>query len=831
MVRARSVRRSRHDVPLQRTALIGREHDVARVRHLILGNKGRLVTLTGAGGCGKTRLALAVAAELTDSFQEGARLIQLASVADPLHVPQAVASALGVRDRAGRSLLDSLAAYLAPREILLVLDNCEHLIAAAAELADHLLEACASVSVLATSREPLRIAGEVTWRVPSLAVPDLRVTQSPADLLQISSVRLFVERALAVQPLFKLTPQNASTVAAICARLEGLPLAIELAAAWERALGVEEILTRLADTFQLLVGGSRTSPTRQQTLWATLDWSHALLASPEQALFRRLAVFAGGWTLTAAEAVCGGGEVAHGNVLSLLTRLVDCSLALEEETDGRARYRLLEPVRAFAAEHLARSDEAEATQRAHAMYFLERAGQLETSPGADPAEWAGVGSRLDELQRDYQNFRLALQWLNDHMSIDSALQLANALAWLWQFRGYFTEGRAWMSTLLQRPGGEARTRGRALGWAGNFALFQGDPAAARALHEQNLAIDEAIGDHMHVAAILSDLGRDALAMGDYEAAERLCADALNRFQALGDRGLQAAAEELWTLYTLGMAAYEQADWARAQAFHSRCVEQATVLGGGNHLTSLALYGLGRVAHQQLDYARARSLLEEALAIQRAVDDPAKAALTLVGLGQLLLDEHDADGARAAFAESLALFDGVGDQFGLARALDAFAGLAVVENQPERGLRLVGAAERLRAAGQTPLSPADGAELARRLQPARQLLGAEAAVALKTLGHGLSTPQAVALAKAGALAPTQNPLPQPNTPTASQNVLTPRECEVAGLVALGLSNRQISVQLLITRRTAAAHVEHILRKLEVTSRTQVGIWAAEHGLRT
>src|SRR6266568_8943123 len=251
----------------------------------------------------------------------------------------------------------------------------------------------------------------VTWRVPSLAVPDLRLTQSPEDLLEISSVRLFVERALAVQPMFKLTPQNAPTVAAICARLEGLPLAIELAAAWERALGVEEILQRLADTFQLLVGGSRTAPTRQQTLWATLDWSHALLASPEQALFHRLAVFAGGWNLAAAEAVCGGGEVAHGNVLSLLTRLLDSSLALEEESDGRARYRLLQPVRAFAADHLARSEAAEATHRAHATYFLERAAQLATSPQGDPAEWAGLGSRLDEMQRDYQNFRLALQWL------------------------------------------------------------------------------------------------------------------------------------------------------------------------------------------------------------------------------------------------------------------------------------------------------------------------------------------------------------------------------------------------------------------------------------
>lgn len=245
--------------------------------------------------------------------------------------------------------------------------------------------------------------------------------------------------------------------------------------------------------------------------------------------------------------------------------------------------------------------------------------------------------------------------------------------------------------------------------------------------------------------------------------------------------------------------------------------------------ALALYGLGRVAHQQGDYARARALLEEALLTQRAVDDPAKAALTLVGLGQVLLDVHDAGGARAAFAESLALFEEVGDQSGLARSLDAFAALAVVESQAERAWRLVGAAERLRAAGQTPLAPADRAELARRLHPARQLVGEEAAVALKTLGQALSTAQAVALAKAGASAPKNDAVA--TTPITSQNVLTPREREVAALVARGLNNREISTQLLITRRTAAAHVEHILHKLEFTSRTQIGIWAAEHGLRT
>ena len=288
------------------------------------------------GGCGKTRLAIAVAAEIADKVYDGARWVELASVTDPTQVPQAVASVLGVQDRGGRPLRELLIAYLARRQSLLVLDNCEHLTEACAELIDRILETCPTIYVLATSRQPLRVAGEVTWRVPSLPVPDLGLVQSPVELRHVPSVRLFVERAQAVQPAFTLTTQNGRTVATICARLEGLPLAIELAAAWERALTVEDILARLADTLHLLVGGSPTAPTRQQTLRATLDWSHALLAPSEQVFLRRLAVFAGGCSPDAAESVCAGGEVARADVLPLLARLVDTSLVLKKEVDGRA---------------------------------------------------------------------------------------------------------------------------------------------------------------------------------------------------------------------------------------------------------------------------------------------------------------------------------------------------------------------------------------------------------------------------------------------------------------------------------------------------------------
>jgi predicted ATPase len=294
------------------TALVGRDREVADLHQLLLSDDGRLVTLTGVGGCGKTRLALGVACSLIGSFKDGVWLVELASLSDPLLVPQAVASVLGVGERSDRSPLDVLIAHLARRQVLLVLDNCEHLVKVCAELADTLLHGCPGVRLLATSREPLHIAGERAWRVPSLAIPDPHSIMSPDELMRYSAVQLFVERAQAVQSHFGVTPRSAPVVVAICAQLEGLPLAVELAAAWVRVLGVEQILERLDDAVGLLVGGSRTAPSRQQTMRATLDWSHGLLAPSAQIVFRRLAVFVGGWSLEAAEEVCSGGQLRRG---------------------------------------------------------------------------------------------------------------------------------------------------------------------------------------------------------------------------------------------------------------------------------------------------------------------------------------------------------------------------------------------------------------------------------------------------------------------------------------------------------------------------------------
>jgi predicted ATPase len=377
-----------HNLPTHATALVGRDREVADLRQLLLSDDGRLVTLTGVGGCGKTRLALGVASSLIGSFKDGVWLVELAALADPLLVPQAVASVLGVRERSDRALLDVLVAHLARRQVLLVLDNCEHLVKACAELADTLLHGCPGVRLLATSREPLHIAGERAWRVPSLAIPDPRAIVPPDELARYSAAQLFVERAQAVQANFGVTPRSAPVLAAICARLEGLPLAIELAAAWVRALGVEQILERLDDAVGLLVGGSRLAPS-QQTMRATLDWSYGLLAPPEQIVFRRLAVFVGGWSLEAAEEVCSGSGVAPREVLGLLTGLVDASLVQVDEQDGRARYRLLEPVRQYAQAQLEASGELDAVRHQHVSYFESFAERWEVDANVGGASARG----------------------------------------------------------------------------------------------------------------------------------------------------------------------------------------------------------------------------------------------------------------------------------------------------------------------------------------------------------------------------------------------------------------------------------------------------------
>jgi predicted ATPase/DNA-binding SARP family transcriptional activator len=439
--------RGKHNLPAPRTSFIGREREMVDVKRALA--MTRLLTLTGTGGSGKTRLVIKVAHDLMGSYYDGVWLVELAPLSKGSLVAQQVANVVGVQEQPGQALVDTLAEVLAGKEILLVLDNCEHLIEAAAHLTNALLNGCPKLRILATSREPLGVGGEILWRVPPLSLPeDYEGPSTIEGLMHYEAVRLFVDRARLRLLDFEVTQENAGTVARVCRKLDGIPLAIELATARMGALAVEQVAQRLEASLDVLNGTNRTAEARQQTLRATLDWSYDLLWEDEKVLFRRLAVFAGGWTLEAAEAVCSGGSIQEGDVLDLLGGLVDKSLVVAgASTGGAVRYRMLEPVRQYAQEKLEQSGEAETIKRAHAAYFLVLAEEAEPMLwGSEDAAW------LDRLEREHDNTRAALSWSMEHDEVELALRLGGALRWFWFMAGYYSEGRSWLEAALGKEG-------------------------------------------------------------------------------------------------------------------------------------------------------------------------------------------------------------------------------------------------------------------------------------------------------------------------------------------------------------------------------------------
>ena len=480
-----------NNLPLELSSFVGRDREVAKIEALLA--EHRLLTLTGPGGSGKTRLALAVASEVLEAFEDGAWLVELAPLSDPNLVPQAVTSALGVRETPGTTLVDSLRAHLHLRGTLLVLDNCEHLIASCASLAETLLRHCPHLRILATSRESFRVSGETIFTVPPLSLPDPHRLPDADSFSHYEAARLFVDRAKGVKPDFALTEGNALAVAQICYRLDGIPLAIELAAARTRVLSVEQISERLKESFGLLSGGGRTAMAHHGTLGATMDWSHDLLSEEEKVLFRRLSVFAGGFTLEAAEAVGSGGGIEEGEVLDLLTSLVDKSLVVfEERQDGTVRYRLLETVRQYASEKLERSREEDEVGSRHALFFLALAEEVEPKINT-----AGRLRWLERLENEHDNLRAALAWSRaEGTRGETSLQLVAALFWFWFHSGYFSEGRGWLCGALataegtgERPApASPAARGKALCGAGLLAWMQGDQAAAGSRLEESVTL-------------------------------------------------------------------------------------------------------------------------------------------------------------------------------------------------------------------------------------------------------------------------------------------------------------------------------------------------------
>ncbi len=726
-----------HNLPAQLTSFIGREREMAEVRRLL--NTTRLLTLLGSGGAGKTRLSLQVAADVLEKFADGVWRVELAALSDPALVPQAIASALSVREEQSRTILNTLTDDLKNKNLLLVLDNCEHLIEACAKLADTLLHACPNLKILATSREALGIAGETTFRVPSLSLPDPKNLPPVETLKQYEAIRLFIERALAVFSPFTLTHANAPAIAQICYRLDGIPLAIELAAARAKALKVEEIASRLDDRFRLLTGGSRTALPRHQTLRALMDWSYDLLSEKERVLLRRLSVFVGGWTLKAAEQVTSNASsAAHllspEEVLDLLTHLVEKSLVSVDEQGDETRYQMLETVRQYALAKLIESDEAEQVRGRHLEFFTDFAEKAELElAGAEQTIW------FNRLELEHDNLRAALDWSQQSdRAAEIGLRLADALAQFWVIRGYLSEGRERISAALAHAQTLGRTalRGQALNGAAYLTYRQSDYPATRSFSEEALAIFRELGDKPGISEALSMLGNVATEEGDYETAPRLFEEGLALKRELKDgRGTARA------LLNLGWAALRPGDYALANTR----LEEALALyhsAGDKNGTGMALSGLAEVALREGKLETASKLIEESLKLRREIGYKWGIGASLGTWAWIALRQRDWESAFARLKESVQVRKGIGDKGGIAWCLERLAEVAMGKQEIDKAVRIFGAAASLRAAMGSIIDPVDQPEYERNLASLRADLGEGTFDAVWAEGQVMTMEQAI-----------------------------------------------------------------------------------------
>src|SRR5713226_6091813 len=709
-------------LPVLRTGFVGREKEVAAAKELLLRQDVRLVTVTGPGGIGKTRLAVEVAGGLIEMFPGGIHFVPLSPLSDPGLIASVIVQTLGIREAGGQSPLEILKKNLqdslrAP--MLFLLDNFEHLIQAAPTVAE-LLAAAPNLKVLVTSRAALHVYGEHEFPVPPLALPASRSMPSVEVLSQYPAVALFVQRAIAAKPDFELNRENASAVTEICARLDGLPLAIELAAARVKVLSPSSLLTRLASRLQLLTGGARDLPQRQQTLRAAMDWSYDLLNAAEQKLFRRLSVFVGGCTLEGAEAVCDTKGDLDLDLLDGMASLVDKSLAQQvEQAKGESRFVMLETIREYALEKLEASGEKALTKRALAAYCLVLA---EEDAKGQSGEEAAVS--LERLTWEHDNFRAGLEWLTETRDAEWALRLGTALFRFWEMREYLVEGRDSLGKVLKLAGAAAATkaRARALFAAGVFAVEQGDYVSADALIGESLDIARHLGDTQGAAVSLNALAVNARDRGDVPVARSLFEESLALWRESGDQ--KAVARSLSNLASIVKL---QGDNTRASSLYGECLSIFQGLGDRMGV-AWSMNHQGDVARDQGDSAAARTLYEQGLAIFRELGDRWGIAGTLADLGSLAREERNYSAAHSLYGESIRIFQELDHKRGIARLLECFACSAAAQPEAERSLRLAGAAAALRQDIGAPLTPAEQAKLEASLHLARQALSNTAGVA-------------------------------------------------------------------------------------------------------